>query len=98
MAILEMEVEKLKADGENLKKLSKKYSSLLNDMYDKIDNLVKSGGWESKIERGSANVFLAKVLKDKENMLSLSSSISFLGELIINYADKVGKIVDDKVE
>ena len=73
-------------------------SSLLNDMYEKINNLVKKGGWESKNERGSANVYLAKVLKDKQDMLSLSSSISFLGELIINYADKVAKIVDDKVE
>ena len=97
MAILEMEIEKFKADGENLKELSRKYSSLLNGMYEKINNLVESGGWESKTAQGSANVFLAKVLKDKQNMLSLSSSIYSLGELIIHYADRIGQSVDDKI-
>lgn len=97
MAIIEMDTDKLKVEGDNLKTISKDYLTLLSEMYEELRNLVTSGAWKSSSDTGSANVYLQKVMKEKPNMLSLASSIRTLGENIISYADKINESVDNKI-
>ena len=97
MAIIEMDADKIKIEGDNLKTISKDYLTLLGDMYKEIRELVNSGGWKSLSDNGSANVYLQMVMKSKPNMLSLASSINSLGGMIIDYADKMNESADNTI-
>ena len=96
MAKLEMDTDKLRIEGENLKGLARDYNILLNEMYDKIKNITNSA-WTSENESGAASTFVNKVLSEKSNMLSLGSSMHNLGNKVIQYASNIRDSADNNL-
>ncbi len=94
MATLEMDTDKIRAEGENLKAIARDYNNLLNGVFDKIAD-ISNKSWSGDSNDSGSNQFISKVLADKANMQSLSTSMNDLGNMIINYANNVNNSADN---
>ena len=92
-----VEVGRIRNAGEDLKEIANDYKILINNMYEKVSSLPNSGAWSSENGNGSVNQYVEKVLKDKESTVKLSNSMNSLGNKLINYANKLNSIADDKI-
>lgn len=89
MANLSMDTVKIKLAGEELKKISVEYSNIINEMYEKINNIPNSGIWKSDSDKGSASRFINSTKKDKTSSLDLANSMKSLGSKIVDYATTI---------
>ncbi len=96
MPRLEMDAEKLKIEGENLKTIARDYNNLLNSMFDKI-NKIQNTAWSGDSADSGAARFVQKALSDKANMQSLAVSMNSLANTIISYANSVNNSSDNNI-
>jgi len=95
MAKMEMDTEKVKALGEDIKKIATKYKGIIDVMYEQIIKLPNSDIWSSDKDKGSANMFVQKATKDRPKMESISRELTKLGNEIISYAESMSSISEE---
>lgn len=97
MAKLEIDADKVKAAGEEIKSIASDYNKVINDLYNKIKVIEQSGVWLSENEAGAARKFIADVMKDQASALALGTDMKNIGNKIISYANNVNVISDSKL-
>lgn len=97
MAKVTIDADKLLVEADNIKKIAKEYNDLLNEMYQKINNISNNGVWSSSSEKGAANVFINNVLKSKNQTMALGTNLNSLGDKIILLAKNVNNSASDKL-
>ena len=97
MAKLDIDADKIKVVGEDLKIIANDYNKLITDLYNKISQIEQSGIWASESGSGSAKKFVSDVRKDQPSALALGSDMKNLGNKIISYANNINVISDSKL-
>lgn len=95
MATINVDIEKVKESGINLKDLSLEFINLINDFYNRI-NLIpnKTAEWTGK----SSNEFVRLCLLEKSSYIKYGTSLKELGECLIKYSEELEKIKRDGEE
>ena len=97
MSTVNMDTTKLKLAGEDLQKIAKDYSAIIDELYTKIANLNNDGVWTSDIQDGRVFQFISKTAKDKPSAKNLANDMNTLGVKIVDYATSMKKIADDVI-
>lgn len=97
MAKLEIDADKVKAAGEEIKSIASDYNKIINDLYNKMKAIEQSGIWLSENDFGAARKFIADVMKDQASALALGTDMKNIGNKIISYANNVNVISDSKL-
>lgn len=95
MSKVSMDTNKLKIAGEDLQKIAKDYSTILDELYNKISNLSSDGVWSSDSKDGRVFQFIDKVTKNKPSAKNLANNMNTLGVKLVDYATGMQKIADD---
>jgi len=96
MANLEIDTLKVYNAGVDLKEVAKDYENKMTSLYNKIENSLRDIAWSSESEKGSANAFVNKALKDKRTTLKLATSMSKLADEIKDFSKKLSESVDSE--
>lgn len=97
MAKLEIDADKIRAAGEEIKSIANDYNKVIVDLYNKMKVIEQSGIWASESEAGAARKFIANVLKDQSSALALGNDMKNIGDRVISYANNVNIISDSKI-
>lgn len=97
MARLEIDADKVRAAGEEIKVIASDYNKLIVELYNKIKVIEQNGIWVSDSDAGAARKFIADVMKDQAPALALAKDLTNIGNKIISYADNVNIISDSKL-
>lgn len=97
MAKLEIDADKIKATGEEIKSIANDYNKVIVDLFNKMKAIEDSGIWLSESDAGAARKFIANVMKDQTSALALGTDMKNLGDKIISYANNVNAISDSKL-
>lgn len=95
MAKVEIDTEKVKSTGEDMKKIANEYNKLIEEMYKKIAELPNTNIWTSETDKGSAMKFTKKAMNDKEKTLDVGNNLSKIGDEIIGFADSLNNISEN---
>lgn len=97
MAKLEIDADKVKAAGEEIKSIASDYNKIINDLYNKMKAIEQSGIWLSENDSGAARKFIADVMKNQASALALGTDMKNIGNKIISYANNINVISDSKL-
>jgi hypothetical protein len=97
MSKLSIDTDKVKSAGEDIKEIAKEYNIIINELYNKINNISNEEIWISESENGSANKFINEALNDKSSSQALANSMNKLGNRIIEYANNVNITSDNTI-
>lgn len=97
MAKLDIDADKIKVAGEDVKAIANDYNKIITDLYNKISRIEQSGIWVSESGNGAAKKFINNVMKDQVPALALGTDMKNLGNKIISYANNINVISDSKL-
>lgn len=96
MANIDIDADKIKAAGENIKGLANEYNKVVEELYLKMKNIENDGLWASGPD-GSSKRYIARVMMDKPAATSLAVSMNELGNKIVDYANSINNISGNRL-
>lgn len=97
MSIYSIDTDKLKVAGEEIKKISSEYNTLVNELYSKLSNMESDGVWVSDSDKGMASQFTNIVNKDKQAIVSIATDLDSLGSKIVDYSNSLNNCSGNKL-
>ena len=97
MEKLDIDTDKLKEQGQELKSISSDLSNMMNEMYGKLTNVQEDGVWSSEGLNGSAQTFINTVNVDKNNNFNLCKNMYKVGSVIEQYSNSIGSSSDTEI-
>lgn len=94
---LNVDTNKIKTAGEDIKTIARDYIDIVNDVYNKIQNMSNNAVWISESSDGAANKFISATLKDRPSAIALGKEMLDVGNKISNYATDLNAISDNKL-
>lgn len=95
MSTINVNIEKVKESGKDLKELSFEFNNLINDFYNRINLIpVKTNEWTGK----SSTEFVRLCMLERGTYIKYGNNLKELGESLIKYSEELEGIKKDSEE